>query len=349
MIMLGCVILFSLNTSLAHKQLNWYIIGFIVCCGVPITIKYLPRLNLKIVKYLYLLITLTLFLATLIIGEEDFGAKNWLTVFGLTFQPSEFNKLFFILYLTSSLTEYNLKFLNFKELVKKLSLPTIISIIFILCLVLQNDLGSALIFFVTYLCIVYVSSSRAWILGLSGILFGIACRFAYNNFSHVKIRIDIWADPYNHIYTTGEQILKSLISISSAGFMGIGLNTERLSEIPVVEKDLIFSAICEELGILFGIMLVLLILNTFNICLKISTSTNSRFLSLLSFGIINLLIFQSFLTIGGSINLIPLTGVTLPFISYGGSSTIVSFISIGLIQWIFTRNFNIKNNKIIKY
>ncbi len=326
---LGIAELYRLNPHLAKKQFVWFILGFCICLIIPIILNILPRLNLF--KYLYLFLGLSLLLATLLIGIENGGAKNWISIKGLTFQPSELVKILFIFYLSSCFSNHNLK-------IKDLIFPSIMSLIFIVCLVFQTDLGSALIFFMTYLIMVYISTSKTWLVLLGSFLACIGSIVGYNLFSHVKVRVEIWLNPWIDISNKGYQMAQSLFAIGTYGALGSGFNMGMPTTIPVVEKDLIFSAICEEFGVFFGIGIILIFIMIFYRSVKISLNSQNKFLGLLSSGMTSLLCFQTFLILGGATKLIPLTGVTLPFISYGGSSIVINFVLIGILQWVSIRN-----------
>lgn len=326
---LGIAELYRLTPHLAKKQFVWFILGFCICLIIPIILNILPRLNLF--KYLYLFLGLSLLLATLLIGIENGGAKNWISIKGLTFQPSELVKILFIFYLSSCFSNHNLK-------IKDLIFPSIMSLIFIVCLVFQTDLGSALIFFMTYLVMVYISTSKTWLVLLGSFLACIGSIIGYNLFSHVKVRVEIWLNPWIDISNKGYQMAQSLFAIGTYGALGSGFNMGMPTTIPVVEKDLIFSAICEEFGVFFGIGIILIFIMIFYRSVKISLNSQNKFLGLLSSGMTSLLCFQTFLILGGTTKLIPLTGVTLPFISYGGSSIVINFVLIGILQWVSIRN-----------
>lgn len=329
LISIGIVMLYRLKPYLAFKQIIWVILGFFICLLIPLILTILPRLDFF--KYIYLFLGLSLLLATLIFGKEAGGAKNWIKINGFTFQPSEIVKILFVFYLSSCFSKQNLK-------IRHLIFPSLVSLIFVICLVFQTDLGSALIFFMTYLVLVYISTSKAWIVILGTFLAGIGSFIAYNLFSHVKIRVAIWQNPWEDASGKGYQIIHSLFAIGTFGLFGSGLNLGMPNYIPVVAEDLIFSAICEEFGVLFAIGLMLILIMIFFRGVKIALKNNNRFLSLVSSGLTSLLCFQSFLIIGGVIKFIPLTGVTLPFVSYGGSSMFSNFIIIGILQWISIRN-----------
>lgn len=326
---IGITMLYRLNPSLAIRQFVWFILGFSICLIIPMLLNILPRLNMF--KYLYLFLGLSLLLATLLLGVEDGGAKNWLSIKSFTFQPSELVKILFIFYLSSCFSQSHLK-------IKNLIYPTIMSFVFIICLVFQTDLGSALIFFMTYLVMIYIATSKSWLVLLGSFLACLGSVIGYKLFSHVRVRVEIWLNPWSDISNKGYQIAQSLFAIGTYGVMGSGFNMGMPNTIPVVEKDLIFSAICEEFGIFFGIGLILIFIMIFYRSVKVSLNSQNKFLCLLSSGMTSLLCFQTFLIIGGATKLIPLTGVTLPFISYGGSSIIINFVIIGILQWVSIRN-----------
>ncbi len=159
-------------------------------------------------------------------------------------------------------------------------------------------------------------------------------------FAHVRTRVLIWKNPWAEIEVKGYQIAQSLFAIGTKGFFGSGLTKGFPKSIPVVEKDFIFSAICEEFGVIFAILVICLFILLFYCMVMTSLKSNNRFLTILSAGITSMICFQTFLILGGVVKFIPLTGVTLPFISYGGSSIIINFVILGLIQWIHIRNKN---------
>lgn len=332
---IGIVMLYRLNPDLAKRQFLWFILGYILSLMIPFILNILPRLDLF--RYLYLFLGLSLLLATLLLGKEDGGAKNWLTIKGLTFQPSELVKILFIFYLASCFDKPNLK-------LKNLIFPSLMSMLFIVCLVFQTDLGSALIFFMTYLVILYISFSKIWIIWLGALLGALGSYTGYKMFSHVRVRFQIWLNPWIDIDNKGYQIAQSLFAICSYGAMGSGLNQGMPNTIPVVERDMIFSAICEEFGIFFAIGLILIFIMIFYRGVKISLNSKNRFLIILSSGITSLFCFQTFLILAGVTKLIPLTGVTLPFVSYGGTSILMSFVTIGILQWVAIHNAKFYGN-----
>ena len=186
----------------------------------------------------------------------------------------------------------------------------------------------------TYMVMLYISTSNE-ILFFAGMGAASAAEtLAYHLFSHVRVRVAAWRNPWADIDGGGYQILNSLFVITTWGLLGSGLTKGMPNTVPVVESDFIFAAICEEMGILFGMGIVCLYIMLFFRGILVVIRCQRRYYSLLAAGVITMFAFQAFLIIGGVIKLIPLTGVTLPFVSYGGSSVLVSIMMIGLLQWV---------------
>ena len=321
----GIIMLQRLDTSLALKQLIWFAAGLIIVSVMPVVIKALPKLYKF--KYLYILIAIALTAFTLFAGEEIYGSKNWISIGGFGFQPSEISKMLVILYLASVFRK--------EGNMKNIFIGGIPLALIVLMLVVEKDLGGALIFFMTYMLMMYVATgSEAMFIGGMGAA-SLAAVAAYRLFSHVRVRVAAWMDPWVDIDKGGYQIAQSLFAIGSGGFVGTGLTLGLPETIPFVEKDIIFSAICEEMGIIWGIGIILIFLIMFAASLKNACSMDDRFMSMISIGIVANMSFQSFLIIGGNIKLLPLTGVTLPFISYGGSSYLMSMVMFAFLSFMF--------------
>jgi cell division protein FtsW (lipid II flippase) len=325
---IGLVMLTRLDSSLAAKQFMWCLIGLAALLVLPPILNILPRLDHF--KALYAGIAIVLLVSTLVFGSTLYGSTNWISIGPIAFQPSEVVKLLFVFFLASALAQ--------KPELKQLIPPAVVSAVIILCLVGQKDLGSALIFAMTFLVVIYISTSST-LLMLGGLIVGFIASFlGYLIFPHVQTRVNVWLDPWSDVSGTGYQIAQSLFAIGSYGLFGSGFTRGYATYIPVVERDFIFSAVCEELGVAFGIGLILIFVMIFLEGARAALYSRSRYLSLLSAGLTALLSFQTFLIIGGDIGLVPLTGVTLPFVSYGGTSITMSFVIIAILQWIYMRN-----------
>ena len=322
---IGIVTLYTLKPELADKQLVWHALGFIAAIILPALLDRLPRLDKF--KTFYITFAIILLISTLIFGDDEFGAKNWISIGSFSFQPSEVVKLLFIAYLASAL--------NQKPDVRQLAVPSVLCAVILLCFVAQKDLGSALIFFMSFMVVVYIATSNVlyFVIGTGAAALG--SFIAYHIFSHIRVRVEAWLDPWSHIDTSGYQIAQSLFAIATYGLTGAGLTHVYSSSIPVIERDFIFSAICEEFGVIFGMGVILCFLMIFLEGAVGALNAKNRFLCLFCAGLTALLAFQCFVILGGVTKLIPLTGVTLPFISYGGTSVLMCYVLIGIIQWVY--------------
>ena len=280
-------------------------------------------------QWVYAGIGLAALLVVWVAGNESFGAQLSLTVGGISIQPSEFVKISFVFFVASMFYQS----LDFKNI----CITTVVAALHVVILVLSKDLGSALIFFVTYLVMLYVAS-RQPLYFLGGLLAGSAAAWvAWKLFAHVQTRVLAWSDPFSVIDKEGYQIAQSLFAIGTGGWFGLGINQGMPYKIPVVEQDFIFSAIAEEMGILFALLLIFIYLSSFYMILNIAIVLKDSYYKLVAVGLGTLMIFQVFLSIGGVTKFIPSTGVTLPFVSYGGSSLLGSFLIWSVIQGMYLK------------
>ena len=321
----GFVILARLSFQKAIKQLVIVFLSLILAMFLP---QMMCKLTfLKKLKWAYAGVGIAALSIVLILGEVTHGSKLSFSVMGITFQPSEFVKIIFVFYLAAVFYE--------KTDFKQVFLSAVIAGMHVLVLAASTDLGSALIFFVVYVLMVYVATKKVRYL-LIGTAGGVAASVAaYYLFDHVKVRVLAWQDPWAYIDGKGYQITQSLFAIGSGSWFGLGLYSGTPEVIPYVEADFIFSAIAEELGVIYGILIVFICLSCFLMMIHIAVGLKDSFYRLIAFGLGIIYIFQIFLTIGGGIKFIPLTGVTLPLISYGGSSVLTTLILFFVVQGIF--------------
>lgn len=318
------IMLFRLNPSLAFRQLVWMTIGVVVMMFIPFVLWLIPRF--EVFEWLYIALSYILILSTLVFGTQKGGSVNWLKIGPITFQPSEIVKFLYIFYLASVLRK--------KMGIRELLITSTLSAGIVLLLVMQKDLGGALIFFMTYMVMLYIATSNELLFFAGMGAASIGAMLAYKLFNHVRVRVSVWKNPWADISGGGYQIVNSLFAITTWGLFGIGLTRGMPRSIPVVESDFIFAAICEEFGALFGMGMIAIYIMIFFRGIIIALSCQRRYYSLLAAGIISMFAFQAFLILGGVLKLIPLTGVTLPFVSYGGSSVLVSILLLGLLQWV---------------
>lgn len=246
---------------------------------------------------------------------------------GISIQPSELVKIIFVFFVASS---FKLS-LEFKDIV----ITTAIAAFHVLILVVSKDLGAALIIFVVYLVMLYVATRQPLYI-LAGLGAGSAASVvAYHLFNHVRVRVVAWKDPLAAYDNGGYQVVQFLFAIGNGGWFGMGLFQGAPETIPVATSDGIFAAISEEMGLLFALCMILICLSCYVMFLNIAMQLRSMFYKLVALGLGTCYIFQVFLTIGGETKFIPLTGVTVPLVSYGGSSLISTVIMFAIIQGLY--------------
>ena len=318
---IGLCMVSRLSFDKAIRQYVIVLVSLIMSLFIPFL---LGRIHFfKKITWLYATLGIGLLSTVLILGEVTHGSKISFTMGGITFQPSEFVKILFLFFLAGALWE-NVSF-------QRVLLTAVIAGAHVVVLVVSKDLGSALIFFIGFVFVVFAATKNYLYLAAGMIGGGAASYLAYLLFDHVRVRVLAWQDPWKYIDSKGYQITQSLFAIGSGSWFGMGLLKGNPTAIPYVEADFIFSSICEELG------LILICISSFLEMMRISVQIHDRFYQLIVYGIGIMYIFQIFLTVGGGTKFIPLTGVTLPFISYGGSSVMTTMIMFFIIQGIYIR------------
>lgn len=327
-----CMLLSISFVILTRLEYNKALKQFIIVTGSLVVALVIPYFVhkfkfLKNLKWIYAATGITALSIVLILGQTTYGSKISYSVAGVTFQPSEFVKILFVFFVASALYQAA----GFLEVFS----TAVVAAVHVIVLVISKDLGSALIFFIVYVFMVFVATRNYFYL-LAGVAGGsVAAYIAFRVFTHVQIRVQAWQDPWSVIDSAGYQITQSLFAISSGGWFGLGLYKGTPASIPFVEADFIFSAIAEELGIIFAVCLILICVSCFIMFMNISVRLNDKFYQLTAFGLGVIYIFQVFLTIGGGTKFIPLTGVTLPLISYGGSSILTTLIMFSIIEGLY--------------
>lgn len=277
--------------------------------------------------WLYAALGIGMLALVAVAASETYGAKLAFTIAGISVQPSEFVKIIFVFCIAGMLGKAK----NFRDIV----VATVVAALHVLILVASTDLGGALIFFITYLIMLYVSTRKLFYL-LAGFSAGaVAAVAAYFLFSHVRVRVEIWQDPFADFSGNGYQLAQSLFSLAAGGWFGTGIMQGTPENIPIVEQDFMFAAITEELGGLFAICLILICMSCYIMFLNIAMRLSNRFYRLVALGLGTMYAVQVFLTIGGAMKFIPLTGVTLPLISYGGSSMLSTVLMFAIIQGLY--------------
>jgi len=322
---IGFIIIARLEMDEAVKQFMIAAGGTVVAFLIPVIVrklKILPKLT-----WLYAALGIASLLVVLGLATISGGAKLSLTVGGITIQFSELVKITLVFFMAAMLSKDS----HFKSV----AVTTIVAGIHVIILVLSTDLGTALVFFVTYLVMVYVATRKPayTAVGLgAGVLAGIA---AYFLFAHVRKRVVAWQDPFKVYDSSGYQIVQALFAIGAGGWFGAGLCQGSPDTIPVASKDFVFAAICEEFGSVFAISLILVCMSMFLLIVNISFEIRDKFYKLVALGLGTEYAFQVFLTIGGVTKFIPMTGITLPLVSYGGSSVMSTIIMLAIVQGLY--------------
>lgn len=321
---IGLTFIYRINPMLALRQVMWFALG--VSAFIVIIVLFPDLKSFQKYKYVYLVFTLIFMSLALMFGKVKFGAKNWIEIAGFSFQPSEFGKLFLVAYLASALKDYK----NFKALIE----PAIVVMVCLGFMVLQRDLGTALIVFALSVTMLYIATSKfKYVITCLG-LFILGGFISYELFAHVRIRIMIWQNPWAYATDEGLQIVQSLIAIAWGGLFGKGLGFGYPQYIPVSISDFIFTVICEELGIISGLGIIIIYFLLFYRCMRAAIYVEDNFSRLVAVGYSAIIASQALVILGGVINLIPLTGITLPLISHGGTSMLITFCSLGIVQKI---------------
>ena len=326
LVMLGLTVQARLKVNKAYKQLLLLVIAAIITLVVPKILdnakKYLYRWT-----WFYGIGGLASLMAIMVGGRTEYGAKLSFGVAGFSIQPSEIVKITLVLFVAGMFH----RSLEFKQVV----ITTAVAAAHVLVLVISKDLGTALIYFIAYVFMLYVATEKFYYVLAGFGCGGVAAVAAYFLFSHVRVRVATWLDPWSDISNTGWQIAQSLFGIGTGGWIGMGLTGGTPGVIPVAEKDFIFSAMCEELGIIVGCCVLMIMLGILVRFLWISTWMKLTFYKITAFGLACVFGVQILINVAGVVKLVPLTGVTLPFISYGGSSLLSSFFIFGIFEGLY--------------
>jgi len=325
---IGMIVQYRLSPDIAIKQLVWFCIGMV--CMVLCTLLMRAKRFFRSINIPLMILSIGILAVLLVIGEENGGAKNWIIIGGISFQPSEFVKVALVFIMANHFTviERTWDWLP----------SAVFAIIVAMLLVMERDLGAALLICGTYLIVFYVATGKTGttLIGLGAGAAGAVA--SYHLFDHVKARVAIWLNPWATYSTSGYQVAQGLMAIASGGAMGLGLTKGMPKSIPAYNTDYIFAVICEEFGIIFGIAVIALYLVFIIRGALIALNARTRYLMLVAFGCTVLITLQSFIIIGGVIKLIPLTGITLPFVSYGGSSMIATMMLLGILEGVAIQN-----------
>jgi cell division protein FtsW (lipid II flippase) len=343
---LGYVVIAGLNEKLAAAQASWTAVGIVAFVATLYLVKR-PR-NLERYRYTFALIGIGLLLLPLLpgIGRTINGSRIWVGFGGVSFQPGEIAKVVLAIFFAAYLADQRELITTSVWKVGPLRLPDpkylgpviVAWAVTLVVMVYQKDLGSSLLFFALFVVMIWVATGRTSFLVIGGGLFAAGAWFAWKSFGHVQERVSIWLDPWKDPSGTGYQLIQGLFAMAFGGTTGTGLGLGGDVRIPASENDFIFAVIAEELGLLGGALVIMAFLLMVGSGLRIASRADHAFDKLLATGLTLLLGLQAFIIIAGVIRLLPLTGVTLPFVSYGGSSLVVNYVLLALLLRVSDQN-----------
>ncbi|MFP4635250.1 MAG: FtsW/RodA/SpoVE family cell cycle protein [Nitriliruptoraceae bacterium] len=328
------------GSSLAAAQTVWTMVAVGLLCA---TVLFVRRISgLARLQYTFGLLTLVLLLLPLVPGLTAGiinGAQLWIDVFGMRIQPGEIAKLTLVVFLAAYLERNRALLSVATQRIGPVLLPAArhlapLFVAVMLALVIMaglRDLGSALLFFGTFVALLYVATGRLAYPAVGAAFFGLGAFIVYQLFGHVRTRVEIWLDPWADVTDAGYQVAQGLFAIGTGGLTGTGLGQGRPQDVPFSATDAIFTIIGEELGLLGATAVLLLFMILVVRGYRIAQTATDEFSTLLATGLTTLLAFQTFVIIGGVTRLVPLTGITLPFISYGGSSLLSNYLLVALL------------------
>jgi len=350
----GLVVIYRIDESLARDQANWFVLGLVL---FALTIHFLRDYEV-LERYRYLIATLgiALLLAPRLpgIGQQVNGAYLGVKIGPLAFQPAEFSKICLVIFLASYLREHREVLIVGARRVAGVTLPPlkhfgpllVVWLASMLMLFYIRDLGSSLMFFAAFLALLYVATGRLSFVVIGMALFMVGAWFLANHVPHVEDRVDVWLDPYKNAQGTGYQVLQSIFAQADGGMFGQGFGQSLLyipgshppiALLPAAQTDTIYALIVDELGLFGAAAVCLIYLLIAARGFKTAIIADDGFSKLLAAGLTAVFAIQAFVIVGGVTRVIPLTGVTLPLVSYGGSSIVANFVLLALLLLISDR------------
>lgn len=336
---IGYVFIARLSNHEARLQAFWTFIGIAVFIGTLFVVK--RARDLERYRYTWAALGLGLLLLPLVpgIGENINGARLWIHLGSFNFQPGELAKLALAVFFASIMVERadllsrgTRRIGRFLVLDPRYLAPIVGAwAISLLIFFAENDLGSSFLFFALFIGMLWIATGRMYYLGLGVGLFVVGAFFALKVMHHAQSRVQSWLDPWAHAQTTGYQIIQGIFEIAGGGLWGQGPGQSSAGHIPEASTDLIFSVIAGELGLIGAAALLIAYMLMVGTGLRVAVRCDNPFEKLLAAGLALVIGVQTFVIVGGVTRLIPLTGITLPFVSYGGSSLIANYILLALL------------------
>jgi peptidoglycan glycosyltransferase len=336
---IGYVFIARLSSHEARLQAIWTALGIGAFIATLVLVRRARDLERYRYSFAFAGIALLLLPLAPRIGENINGARLWIHVGSFNFQPGEIAKLALAIFFASVLVERadllkraTWRVGRFLVLDPRYLAPILAAWgLSLLIFLLENDLGSSFLFFALFIGMLWIATGRAWYLGLGAALFGLGSYVALEVIGHARTRVQGWLNPWPHASTTGYQIVQGWFAIAAGGLFGEGPGQSNASHLPEASTDLIFAVIADELGLVGATAMLFAYLLMVGTGLRIALRCDRQFEKLLAAGLSLILGVQTFCIVGGVTRLIPLTGITLPFVSYGGSSLIANYILLALL------------------
>jgi peptidoglycan glycosyltransferase len=335
----GFVMISRLDRDLARVQAVWAAVGVVAFVLTLALVRRIRTLERYRYTFLFLGVAALLLPSLPGIGKEINGARLWVGIGPLNFQPGEAAKVLLVVFFAAYLVDKRELLSTGTRHIGRLTLPDpkymgpllLAWGASLLIMVSQKDLGSSLLFFAVFAAMLYIATERVSYLLFGALLFLGGAWFAYEKFQHVQERVTTWRNPWPVAQAQGYQLVQSMFAFGSGGFAGAGLGRGNPTTIPNVATDFVFSAIGEELGLIGGVAIIIAVLLLCGTGYRIAVQSHRPFSKLFAAGLTTIIGIQTFVIIGGVTRVIPLTGVTLPFVSYGGSSLVANFVIVALL------------------
>ena len=336
---IGWVMIARLSGRLAGLQATWSLVGVGAFVATLLLVERVGDLRRH--KYTFLALGLGLLMLPLVpgLGFSSGGARIWVQVGPINFQPGEFAKILLAVFFAAYLDERRMLIVQGERRIGPVTLPEprhLAPVLFawlvsVVIMVGQRDLGSSLLFFTLFVVLLWLATEKTGYLVVGLGLFAAGAVAAYNLFGHVRTRVSIWLDPWPVYETKGYQVIQALFSMANGGLTGTGLGLGSPQAVPAAHNDFIFAAIAEELGLVGAAAVLAAFVLLVGAGMRTALRTQRDFEKLLATGLTTILGVQAFIIIGGVVRAVPLTGVTLPFMSYGGSSLVANYVLLALL------------------
>ena len=330
----GLAMVARVDAQLAVRQQWWILISLVLAIGLGPAFTYFRRF--AAFKYVWVILSMALFVLLVIFGQEVNGAKLWIRIGPIQYEPIELIKLFIVLFLAAYLAETadviaKAKAWSLRSNLKYLGPLFIGWGASMAILIVQRDLGMATLLLATFATVLYVATRRVDIVIFGGVIFAAVAYWAYHHYPYVQTRVSVWLNPFAHPLDAGYQSSQGFYALAAGGLFGTGYGLGHPSLIPDVATDYIYAALSEEFGWIGAVIVLAIFLGLVQRSFRAALEQPDLYAKLLAVGLGATLGFQVFIIVGGVIGLFPLTGITLPFISYGGSSLVANFLLVALV------------------